>query len=150
MKQSFYTLIKPNDWKIPEQATQHHGITTEECETFGLDIKIPILWFSQMCYMASEIVIYNSGFDDNLIECEYLRLNKEHYISPAKVKCCMRPCTELLRLPNPRGFSGFKWPKLEEAYHFFFNKEMPKAHNAMADTLHTRDIYLELRRRNHV
>lgn len=146
----FHSYIKPDGWSITDETTQHHGITTGMCETLGMPIKMALTVFSNFCYRADEIVIYNKGFDDELIKAEYVRAGREHYMYEEKVRCCMRPCTDVLKLPNPRGYSGYKWAKLEEAYAHFFGVEHENAHDAVADVRATAKVYAKLREGNYV
>jgi DNA polymerase-3 subunit alpha len=95
--------------------------------------------------MADEIVIYNLGYDDEVIKCEYLRQGRDHYMYPEKLKCCMKPCTDICQLPNPRGYSGYKFAKLTEAHKHFFGMPQADAHDAGADVRATRDVWLKLR-----
>jgi DNA polymerase III epsilon subunit-like protein len=65
--------------------------------------------------------------------------------------CTMRALTPRIRLPSPRGRAGeYKWPKLDEAYQFLFERPVPgreDRHDAMADVLACKDVFEEGRRR---
>jgi len=46
--------------------------------------------------------------------------------------CLMKNTTDIVRIPGH--YDEFKWPKLQEAYYYFFNEQMPEKHRAGPDT----------------
>ena len=55
----------------------------------------------------------------------------------------MRESKEIVGALDKRG--RIKYPKLIEAYKFFFNKDLDRAHSANADAVATLEIYLALK-----
>jgi len=54
--------------------------------------------------------------------------------------CTMQASKPIVQARNSRG--ALKYPKLTEAYEFFFEKELDRAHSANADAVAAFEIYL--------
>ena len=60
--------------------------------------------------------------------------------------CPMLLSTSICKLPGKRG--GYKWPKVEEAYRFFFGKtDYVEQHRGADDAMHEAEIVYELYKR---
>lgn len=67
---------------------------------------------------------------------------------PKKLPCPMKLSTNICKLPSVGGFGGYKWPKVEEAYEFFFGKTgYVEEHRGADDALHEAEIVYELYKR---
>lgn len=112
-------LIKPDGWTIPPAVQAIHGITTEQCDQFGM-------FAGQALSMVGR-----------MIDCATWPAE----IFEGKPKfCTMLKSTDICKIPSPRG-RGFKWPKLEEAYLHFLKTELKDAHDAMHDVRACEAIY---------
>jgi DNA polymerase III subunit epsilon len=136
---SFSTLIKPEGWVIPQEATNVHGITTEECEEKGIPFEEAYqvyLSFREECKL---IIGHNISYDSKMIRRV---AGKERYDSlPVKEKyCTMQKSTPICKISGKR---GYKWPKLEEAYRIICGKEIEGAHRAMADVEATKELFFK-------
>lgn len=50
--------------------------------------------------------------------------------------CLMTACQNILKLPNRNGHPGYKFPKLDESFAYFFpSEELGVAHRAGADAI---------------
>ena len=79
---------------------------------------------------------FNNVFDFGFME-------NRGFIFPKKLACPMKISTDICKIPSPRG--GYKWPKVEEAYEFFFGKtEYIEKHRGADDAFHEADIVMEL------
>lgn len=68
---------------------------------------------------------------------------------PKLLPCPMIKSTPICRLPNKNGYGGYKWPKVEEAYKFFFPKsEYEELHRGADDAFHEADIVYALHKLN--
>ena len=134
-------IIRPEGWEVPQEAAAIHGITTEAAAHYGIPIRAALAMFSQFCYLADELVAYNTAFDVEVMKAEYFRLDLEHYLYDEKVKCCMIKCAGILKLPNDNGYADYKWPKLGASYLHFFGEEMLDAHQAIHDTRNTLKVW---------
>lgn len=141
-ERSLATLIQPAGWKIHPKAEETHGITLQRAAAEGRPIADVVAEFDQMLSQATLVVAHNVKFDRLLMDSEYARLRRR-CAWPATF-CTMVTCTDILRLP---GFRGYKWPRLEEAYRFFFHRLPAAAHDALADVRACQEIYVELTRR---
>lgn len=137
-------LIKPNNWIIPEEVVAIHGITTEKCEEHGIPIVEALQKLDYLAKQADVVVAHNYWFDCEMVKLERKRLNLLPGPCGATF-CTMQASTEILQLPGR--FGKFKWPKLQEAYQFFFGEEFEGAHDAMNDVHACSKIFFELRRR---
>ncbi len=82
---------------------------------------------------------YNRKFDINFLQSRGIKFNN---LAP----CPMLLSTDVVKLP-PVGNrkSGYKWPSVEEAWHFFFPDEpYVEAHRAADDAIHEASIVYEL------
>lgn len=83
---------------------------------------------------------FNNDFDFGFFE-------SRGFVFPKKLACPMKLSTNICKIPNPRGL-GFKWPKVQEAYDFFFGKtDYIETHRGADDAFHEADIVLELYKR---
>lgn len=138
------TLIRPVDWMIAADATAIHGFTTEQCFQEGLPILSVLseLWFAtRECHT---VIGHNIDFDANMVLSESLRCGKKNPLYGMKFFCTMRSTTNICKLPHKNGRSGFKWPKLAEAFEHFIGKPLEGAHDAMTDVLGCKDVYFAM------
>lgn len=139
---SLDTLVQlPEGVKIPAQATAVHGITTEMCAAYGLPLFSALSVFNNLMKHATVMVAHNGRFDMKVLAASYARIKKDFHEQRMGVHsyCTMEATTNICKLPGQRG--KYKWPKLSEAYKFFFDEELSGAHNAMVDTRGCARIY---------
>ncbi len=125
-------LVKPDGWTIPAEAQAVHGISTEDCEKFGVPIRSALGMFNLWLQMNPLLVAHNIDFDTFLVETEANRLGKPPILSSLEKYCTMKNATDLVKIPNAKR-GGYKWPKLQETHKFLFGEEFVGAHDAMAD-----------------
>lgn len=83
---------------------------------------------------------YNRIFDFDFLE-------DRAFTFPKKLPCPMILSTPVCRIPFPNG-KGTKWPKVQEAYDFFFpGNKYVELHRGADDAVHEADIVLELYKR---
>lgn len=138
----FKTLVKPDGFTIPRDATDAHGISHERAMREGIRLDTALMTFHGMCQNIDVIVGHNVNFDINVMTSEFLR--RQHYvpkwIKPTNRFDTMRAMTPICKLPNPKGY-GAKFPKLHEAYEFAFGKKLEGAHDAFVDVKATAALY---------
>ncbi len=82
---------------------------------------------------------YNRSFDFDFLESRGFKFLK-------KLPCPMILSTNILKLPGKYG--DFKWPKVEEAYDYFFsNNNYTEKHRGADDAMHEAEIVFELIKR---
>lgn len=126
---------------IPQVVSDIHGITDELNAAFGVASVPAESMFGLMVQMADVVVAHNIAFDIGIIKDAWpmassLLADKQQY-------CTMLRATEIVGIPHSRG-SGYKNPKLAEAYRFFYEADFENAHDAMADVRACRDVYFAL------
>lgn len=79
---------------------------------------------------------YNNAFDFGFME-------DRGFTFPKKLPCPMLLSTDVCKIPSPRG--GYKWPKVQEAWDYFFGKtDYIEKHRGADDAFHEADIVYEL------
>jgi DNA polymerase-3 subunit epsilon len=147
-------LSNGNKKIIFDQVTHEKGITKEECEkswivknstltveeirtSKPLDILKPEIQSILHSYKHGTTA-YNNAFDFGFME-------NRGFIFPKKLACPMKLSTNICKIPSMR---GYKWPKVEEAYEYFFGKtSYIEAHRGADDAFHEADIVYELYKR---
>ena len=83
------------------------------------------------------VTAYNKQFDFTFLQDRGIEIKSEW-------PCPMLVATDICKLPKKRG-SGYKWPKVEEAWEFFFPDEpYVELHRGADDALHEAKIVHEL------
>jgi DNA polymerase III subunit epsilon len=143
------TLINHSiQYAINLKALEIHGITKEMCEAYGVDPFGEIVRLLAQMSVADKIVAHNLAFDWDMLAKDRTRYNVTDPMPlHSKVFCTMKATTEICKLPNPNGGSGYKWPKLQELHVYLFGEEFDGAHDALADVRATAKCYFELKRR---
>lgn len=128
---SFSFMVKPDGFEIPAEAAAIHRITTERATAYGIPLRTVLSVFNNSILCAEEVWAFNAPFDFRVINDEFKNIGQESRLQD--VSCAMKACQGILQIPNPRG-GGYKWPKLAEAYAFFFDGAVIEgAHDALAD-----------------
>lgn len=124
-------IIKPNDWVIPDDSIQIHGITNYLANTQGSPLDAVMTLFLQQDYDV--LVAHNAEFDKNVvINAVVWDLNMKFPGFKGHTKCTMELSKPVCRMP---GRFGFKAPKLAELYHYIFKRHPNKTslHSALYD-----------------
>lgn len=80
---------------------------------------------------------FNNDFDFGFLE-------SRGFIFPKKLACPMKLSTDICKIPHTSGI-GFKWPKVQEAWDFFFgNTGYIETHRGADDAFHEASIVYEL------
>lgn len=83
---------------------------------------------------------YNKAFDFGYLSDRGFRINE--------LPCPMLLSTPIVNLPSANGYGNAKWPKVEEAWDFFFgNTGYVEAHRGVDDAEHEAKIVYELYKR---
>ena len=142
-------LIRPKgNVVLSDGAFAAHGISLLQCETYGVERVSALQVFGELVCAADLLVAHNIKFDESIMETNF---HRELVVYPGLQKnkiCTMLASQPVCRLPSTRG--GFKWPKLEEAYFYFFNEKMEGAHDALVDVEACRRIYHHMKDAGHV
>ena len=139
-------LIKPEDFDIPFDSENIHGISTELAKKDGEIIEIVLNKFLSILRKTKFICGHNVSFDINIIGAEFLRLGLENPFDDIPViDTCTEQTASLCKIPGGRG-GKFKYPTLVELNKFLFSENFDEAHNATADVEATARCFFELLR----
>jgi len=126
-----------NSWII-----NNSDITVEEIRlSKNLRILLPTIQaiINNYTYGATA---YNRPFDFDFLESRGIKF-------PKKLPCPMLLSTNICKIPVKRK-KGYKWPKVEEVYDFFFpNNTYVEKHRGADDALHEAEIVYELYKMGH-
>ncbi len=136
----FCTLVQ-GDVTPNLHAEAVHKINIAECK-HGITDTALTRWFSGVLAKTDILVAHNLDFDLNYMKETYERLGLVMPELPRQL-CTMKLTTPICCLPKKRG-SGYKWPKLDEAYRIICGKRLSGAHDALVDTRACVEILLKL------
>ncbi len=143
-------VLAPENFTIPESASDIHGITNEYAQKFGKNRKI-VLECIRMLFQTVEYVIgHNVDFDINVLKAElYRKYGDLSWFDDPKYKVIdtMKLGAEICKIPSYSYVEKYKWPTLDELYKALFGKTIQGRHNAMNDVKATEECFVELRRR---
>jgi DNA polymerase-3 subunit epsilon len=146
---SFNCLIKPEGWKISDEAFGVHGISQDACEKVGVPIKTALSMLRWMMRPAFRYVAHSAEFDLDRIEAEIHRQNIVWDLDRRPAFCTKIGMMDVCKLPhtNGRKWAGqeFKWPSLQEAHTHCFGAEFAGAHGAIADVQACKRVFLWMR-----
>lgn len=152
---SINSMIQPDGWTMPEEAGRVNGLTNEALQRLGVPAPALFPACIALMFKADLRVAHNVDFDSKVIAAALWRhVAKESSAETAHetVKawlalpsyCTMQESKNFVKALDKRG--RIKYPKLTEAYKFFFDKELDRAHSANADAVAALEIYLALNR----
>jgi len=136
-------IIKPDGFTIPHDAAKIHGITTEKALAQGSDLSAILQILKEKIEYADVLVAHNMQFDEKILGAEFLRNGFPNIIETKQRICTMRSSTDYCQIVGPY---GYKWPSLQALHRKLFNKPIPGAHTALADTRSCVACFFELRR----
>lgn len=145
---TYQSLVQPDGFEIPKEASDVHGITTEYAQQFGVPISYTLDWlFNILIQFEPLVVAHNIQFDKLIVDSEFYRAGYvvNSAFTDLDTFCTMLEATKFCAIPGRYGKP--KWPKCTEAYSILCGKELVGAHGALQDAEATAEIYFELKRR---
>jgi DNA polymerase-3 subunit epsilon len=125
---------------IPKEATNVHQITDSIAQRFGVIGTSAESVFVALASKADLLVAHNIRFDLKVIEGAWNYADSQ--LQGIDQYCTMM---EAVQFDIPKAHAGkSKWPKLTDAYRFFYGTEFEGAHDAMADVRACRDVYFAI------
>ena len=137
-------IIKPENFEIPRDASNVHGITTERALREGLDLEFVLNRFNELVDEAEYLVAHNISFDEKIVGAEFIRKNIPTNFNKKKKLCTMTVSTDYCKIPGPY---GYKWPKLSELHIKLFGEDFEDAHDAFVDVSATEKCFWEMRKK---
>ena len=128
-------IAQPDGWIIPDITTEIHGITTEHAIKVGVPESLIVDVLLAMHRQCDFRVGHNESFDARIMRIAMARFNHPTELMDAyKEAPAYCTCTKATPICMVAGkFSGFKKPKLAEAYQHFMGEPMQNAHSARGD-----------------
>jgi len=137
-------IIRCDNFDIPIEASNLHGITTQISKELGKPLDQVLDRFLKDLKIADYIVGHNVSFDKKIVGAELIRLGKLDIMDLKHSYCTMESATDYCKIP---GYYGYKYPKLQELYFKLFGYNFDYAHNSAVDTEATRKCFWEMRKR---
>lgn len=137
-------IIKPENFKIPKEATNVHGISNEKAINEGKELELVLIKFNNLVEKADTIVAHNIRFDEKIVGAELLRKKIRSDFGRKNKLCTMCESTNYCKLP---GLYGYKWPKLSELHIKLFGEDFEEAHDASVDINATEKCFWEMKKR---
>lgn len=138
--QSMNVIVRPEEWDIPQETIDLHGITVERAMDVGVSENTALYMFLDIWYGRTRIA-YNTTFDNRIIRIATKRYSGKIMIDKWETgkqgeewKCMMLKSKKLM---------GGKQPKLVDAYKHFTGEELKNAHTAWADMMACMEIYFQ-------
>jgi len=135
-------IIKPENFKIPLDASRVHGISTEKAISEGEDLEKVLMKFDKLVEQTDFIVAHNISFDEKIVGAEFLRKDIQSNFGRKRKLCTMQASTNYCKLPGPY---GYKWPKLSELHIELFGEDFDEAHDASVDINATEKCFWKMR-----
>jgi DNA polymerase-3 subunit epsilon len=134
--------VKPDNFEVSQESINIHGLTNQFLEQNGESIHNIIDLIKNIFtekYEIIKIVSHNIDFDINVLKSELVRYNYSDLlikINDIETYCTMLKSQSVMRVN--------KWPKLSEAYRYFYDEDITNAHQAEYDTLYCYKIFKKL------
>ena len=154
---SFNAVVQPEGWSMPEEAGRVNGLTDEYLHKVGIPSAVVMPTVIALASRAELCIAHNIEFDTKIIAAALWRhlmteCDNEDVIPHVLVEqwlktpsyCTMQASKAVVNALDKRG--RIKFPKLTEAYKFFFNRELDRAHSANADAVAVLEIYMALQK----
>ena len=138
-------IIKPDNFIIPGEASNIHGITTDRAFSIGKELMDVLQALNSEIDNASILVAHNMDFDANIIGAEMIHKNLKTSLFSKKLICTMKSTVDFCAI---YGNYGLKWPKLSELHLKLFGENFQEAHNASADIEATAKCFWKLKELN--
>ena len=130
--------VKPDGWKMSEDAIKIHGLTDEFLASHGVAILDVLNQYTSLIDEGYVIAAFNAQYDTKVMRGELRRAGLPDRFEATPNVCIMRSLTDTCKIPRANG-RGFKFPKLIEAC-AHFKIEQPQAHTALGDATVTAEL----------
>ena len=138
--------VRSDGWEIPRSAEKVHGITVQQANRCGVDIRAALGMVAGFARNARRLVGHNIEFDRGRVAYEIRRLGHDpsRSIDRARLEnaCTMRDSVPVVMARHPDG--GVKWPSLDEALQRLLGRQRSETHTAIEDAVNAMEIHLKL------
>ena len=142
----FHSLCREEGMSIKDRGAwifENSDLTVEEVRAAPTFEEIS--WELQALLHNSDAnTAYNKAFDFDFLRSRGMDIGTEW-------PCPMIRATPIVKAPKKNGKKGYKWPTVEEAWHFFFpNEPYIEQHRGLDDAMHEAKIVFELYKAGHM
>ncbi|QDP58391.1 MAG: hypothetical protein Unbinned664contig1000_72 [Prokaryotic dsDNA virus sp.] len=138
-----HMIARPDGWVIEPEASEVHGITTEEALRIGIPEKHLFETVLHYSRIADLNCAFNKSFDERITRIGLMRFGfGDDVAEEFKARdshCAMQACRKLVGAVDTNGKG--KAPTLTEAYTYFFGVPFEGAHGAFADATAAEKVY---------
>jgi DNA polymerase III epsilon subunit-like protein len=128
------SLVRPEGFRIPADATRIHGISDDRARREGRELaEVLDEFLAAALAPGTTLVAHNFDYDRNVVAGEIIRTRRPQGFLDLSGICTMKSTTGLVQLPRPGGGCGYKWPTLEELHTWVFGFAYEGAHDAAND-----------------
>ena len=147
-------IIKPEGWTIPDDTIALHGISQDRALAEGVPEVDAVAMYVTAVGQAELRVAHNEAFDCKIMRIAMLRadMTREQIeaIEARPKYCTCNTASPIVNLPPTRRMLDYnirtpKPPKLIECMQFFFQEELPGAHDALVDVRACARVYFHLK-----
>lgn len=144
-------IIKQKN-EVPKGAFEIHGISKKRSIEEGVEFNEMAKILIKDLKEIDVIVAHNARYDVVILQAEFLIRNLNYSLKKKEIHCTMLNTTSYCKIKKTNGYSGYKWPKLEElvqkVYVGNFNSKMKLEglHDASNDVWLTAKCYFMLLR----
>jgi hypothetical protein len=121
-------LIRPNNtWVVEDDAVVAHGVTLEEGARIGVPVEHVMTRFIGWLEDVERVCAFNMDFHRKILERSAFqsRMGWSRLFDGKTMACAMRRATDIVQKPRMMPGGGFAWPKFNEAYAFFTDRDLP-------------------------
>lgn len=139
-------ILIPENFKIPKEAVQKHGITTEKAKKEGIPIKNALNELNQNIDNSSTIIAHNIKFDIPTVNAEFVRNSIKTTLLKKPTFCTMTNKKIISFCKIPRYGGGYKYPRLPELHKKLFDTSFDGEHDASKDVKACAKCFFELKK----
>jgi len=144
---SYGAIVYPDDFEIPQETVDVHGITKERALNEGISGNEVFTAFTNEALKSKYLVAHNFDFDYPTVSAEIVRYGLKNEINGKESICTMKPRAVKEFCALPGRFGDYKWPKLTELHEKLFGEPFEDAHDALVDVNACARCFFELKKR---
>jgi DNA polymerase III epsilon subunit-like protein len=151
IQQSMSKMVAPYGWAwdMDSGAAKVHGLSPEECATYGDSEKAVLDEFLHLWHTDAHLIAHNLKFDQSIIAIAIARYYPKEAALLAAWQAAPGTCTmqENKERVDARTAKGAKKPpNLKETYEFFTGEPLEHHHSANADAVAVYTIWMHMQR----
>lgn len=136
---TYRTLIEPEGWGITDQAFQVHGITIQDCQKYGIPIKVALLQFVSFIQKSKHVIAHHYNMDAAMIDREMSLANA----SDQGLKRSRLRQHDTMKTGTALMDDGL-YPSLASLHELLTGEPVTEDHDALADCRSTWRCFREL------